>query len=258
MVILKNELDLLGLREAARIASDALRLAAGMIKEGVSAKEIDDALRDFIFSRGGRPSFLNYEVDGKLYRYSVCVSINDEIVHGLPLRTKVLKAPMLVKIDVGVEKDGYHADTAWTFALGDVPERVRLLMRATKEALYRAISVIRPKARISDITFAIHGVARRYGFYPAETLTGHGVGLELHEEPVIPNNPNDLDQDGFIRKGMTLAIEPMINMGSEKVETLEDGWTIVTADGSWSAHYEHTLYVADGGVEILTEDIDGY
>ena len=257
MVILKSNTDLLGLREAARIASEALRVAREMVREGVSAADIDEAVRDFIFSQGAEPSFLNYEVEGKVYRYSTCVSINNEVVHGLPLRSKVFKAPMLVKVDVGVYKDGYHADTAWTFALGKVPPRIRTLMRATKEALYAAIEESRPGNRISDVTYAIYRVARRYGFYPAETVTGHGVGLELHEDPIIPNNPKDLDKDGRIRPRMTLAIEPMINVGTERIITLSDGWTIVTADGSWSAHYEHTVYIGEDGPEILTEDIDG-
>ncbi|NPA80433.1 MAG: type I methionyl aminopeptidase [Thermotogae bacterium] len=257
MVILKSSTDLVGLREAARIASEALRIAKRMIADGVSAADIDEVLRDYIYSQGARPSFLNYEVEDKIYRYSTCISIDNEIVHGLPLKSKVLKAPMLVKVDVGVYKDGYHADTAWTFALGDVSDEARRLMRATKEALYRAIDVIRPGARISDITYAIDEVARRYGFRPAETVTGHGVGLELHEDPIIPNNPKDLDKDGRLRRGMTLAIEPMINAGTEEVITLPDGWTIVTADGSLSAHYEHTVYVGKEGPEILTEDIDG-
>jgi len=257
MVILKNETDLMGLREASRIASAALRLARDMVREGVSAAEIDEVVRDFIFSQGAQPSFLNYEVDDKVYRYSTCVSINNEIVHGLPLKTKVFKAPMLVKVDVGVYKDGFHADTAWTFALGDVPPKIRRLMMATKEALYRAIEAARPGGRISDITYAIYRTARKYGFHAAETVTGHGVGIELHEDPIIPNNPKDLDKDGIIKPRMTLAIEPMINVGTDRVVTLQDGWTIVTADGTWSAHYEHTIYVSNEGPEILTEDIDG-
>ncbi len=257
MIILKNDIDLSGLREAARIASAALRLAGSMVREGVSAEDVDEAVRDFIYSHGAEPSFLNYEVEDKIYRWSTCISINNEIVHGLPLRSKVFRAPMLVKVDVGVYKDGYHADTAWTFALGEVPPRMRTLMRATKEALYRAIEEARPGNRISDITYAIYRTARRYGFHPAETVTGHGVGIELHEDPIIPNNPRDLDRDGRIKPRMTLAIEPMINVGTEKVITLPDGWTIVTADGSWSAHYEHTIYVGEDGPEILTEDIDG-
>ncbi len=257
MVILKSDVDLSGLREAARIASAALRLAGSMVREGVSAAEVDEAVRDFIYSQGAEPSFLNYEVEGKVYRWSTCVSINNEVVHGIPLRSKVFRAPMLVKVDVGVYKDGYHADTAWTFALGEVSPRIRTLMHATKEALYRAIEEARPKKRISDITYAIYRTARKHGFYPAETVTGHGVGIELHEDPIIPNNPKDLDKDGRIRARMTLAIEPMINVGTERVITLSDGWTIVTADGSWSAHYEHTVYVGEDGPEILTEDIDG-
>ncbi|NPB03069.1 MAG: type I methionyl aminopeptidase [Thermotogae bacterium] len=257
MVILKSDVDVEGVREAARIASQALRVAKDLIREGVSAKDIDDAVRDFIISQGARPSFLGYEVEDKIYRYSTCVSINNEIVHGLPLHSKVLKAPMLIKVDVGVYKDGYHADTAWTFALGNVPEKARKLMMATKEALYRALDVIRPGRKISDVTFTIDRVARRYGFYPAENLTGHGVGLELHEDPVIPNNPKDLDKDGRIRRGMILAIEPMINESTERIVTLHDGWTVVTADGGWSAHYEHTIFVSADGVEILTEDVDG-
>lgn len=256
MIILKNELDLIGMRESAKIASSALRLAKRIIREGISAKEIDEALRDFIISKGARPSFLGYKVEGKIYNYSTCVSINEEVVHGLPLESKILKGPMLVKVDVGVEFDGYHSDTAWTFSLGDIPAKMVLLMKATKEALYRGIDSAKPGKRVSDITYAIYETVKRYGFEPARGVTGHGIGLDLHEDPLIFNHPDDIDSDYKIKAGMALAIEPMITAGNGYVKTGKDGWTISTKDGSWSAHYEHTVFIGKEGPIILTEDID--
>ena len=256
MIILKNDVDLLGMKESAKIASSALRLAKNLIRDGVTAKEIDDAIREFILSKGARPSFLGYKVEGKTYNYSTCISINDEVVHGLPLENKVLKGPMLVKVDVGVEFEGYHSDTAWTFALGDVSERRILLMKATKEALYKGIGFAKPGRKVSDITYAIYETVRRYGFEPARGVTGHGIGLDLHEDPLIFNHPEDIDYDYGIKVGMALAIEPMIAEKRGYVKTGKDGWTILTKDGSWSAHYEHTVFVSKDGPIILTEDID--
>ncbi len=256
MIILKNNIDLLGMKEAAKIASDSLRLAKKLIKDGVSAKYIDDEIRDFIFSKGGRPSFLGYETDNKVYNYSTCISINEEVVHGLPKESKILKAPMIVKVDVGVEYDGYHSDTAWTFALGEVPQKVILLMKATKEALYNSINVAYKGNKVSAITYAIYNTVKKYGFEPARGVTGHGIGLELHEDPIIFNHPADIDADWRIKVGMGLAIEPMINMGKGNVKSKRDGWTIVTKDGKWSAHYEHTIFITREGPIILTEDID--
>ncbi len=256
MIILKNELDLMGMKESAKIASSALRLAKRMIREGITAKQIDDALREFILSKGAKPSFLGYKVEEKVYGYSTCVSINDEVVHGLPLESKVLRGPMLVKVDVGVELEGYHSDTAWTFALGEVSERRILLMKATKEALYKGIEFAKPGRKVSDITYAIYETVKRYGFEPARGVTGHGIGLDLHEDPLIFNHPDDVDSDHRIKVGMALAIEPMIVEGKGYVKTGKDGWTISTRDGSWSAHYEHTVFVGKEGPIILTEDID--
>ncbi len=219
MIILKNDIDLLGMKVAAKIASDSLRVAKKIISEGITAKDIDDAVRDFIFSRGGTPSFLGYITDNQTYHFATCVSINHEVVHGLPLESKVLKSPMLIKVDVGVEYDGYHADTAWTFALGNIPWRALILMRATKEALYRSIDVCKKRKKVSQITRSIYLTAKKYGFNPAKGVTGHGIGLELHEDPVIFNHPDDVDKDYTIKVGMG-------------------------------------LYVHDEGPEILTEDID--
>ncbi len=257
MIILKNEIDLAGIKEASKIASGSLRLAKRLIRKGISAKYINDEIVDYIISKGGRPSFLGYKTDNKVYRYGTCVSINEEVVHGLPLKNKILIPPMLVKIDVGVEFDGYHSDTAWTFVLGEVSDRVLLLLKATKEALYNAIDMCKKGKRVSDITYAIYDTVKRYGFEPAKGVTGHGVGLELHEDPVIFNHPDDVDSDAIIKSGMALAIEPMINMGTADVKTARNGWAIVTKDRKWSAHYEHTVYIHDDGPEILTEDIDG-
>jgi len=174
----------------------------------------------------------------------------------LPLESKILKGPMLVKVDVGVEFDGYHSDTAWTFSLGDIPAKMVLLMKATKEALYRGIDSAKPGKRVSDITYAIYETVKRYGFEPARGVTGHGIGLDLHEDPLIFNHPDDIDSDYKIKPGMALAIEPMITAGNGYVKTGKDGWTISTKDGSWSAHYEHTVFIGKEGPIILTEDID--
>ncbi|MEO0191524.1 MAG: type I methionyl aminopeptidase [candidate division WOR-3 bacterium] len=248
MIILKSRLEIKGIRRAAASARRVLDFVNPHIQPGITTKEIERLVHDFIVKEiGAVPTFLGY----RGFPASCCISLNHEVVHGIPSEKVIIKEGDLVKLDVGVTIDGYVGDVADTFIVGKVKPQTELLVKATKEAFYKALEVMRPGNRLGDIGHAIQSYVEGFGFSPVRDLAGHGVGLHLHEEPLVPNygTPGTGPE---LRPGMTLAVEPMINMGTWKVKTLEDGWTVITEDGKPSAHYEHDVLITDGEPEILS------
>ena len=247
MILIKTDEEIEGIRKAARVVAEVLEYLREIVKPGVMTKEVDAKIKEFIESRGGYPAFLGY----RGYPASSCISLNDEVVHGIP-GSRRIKEGDLVKVDVGVNLNGYIGDAAITIIVGDVPPRVRKLVETTERALYNGISQAYPGNRLSDISHAIQITAEKEGFSVVRELRGHGVGLKLHEEPFIPNyGPSG--RGPILKRGMTLALEPMVNMGRPHVKTKKDGWTVVTKDGSLSAHFEHTIAILDNGPEILSK-----
>ncbi len=222
-----------------------------MIEPGISTLELDGFAESYIRDRGGRPAFKGYQIPGlKPFPGTLCTSINDCIVHGIPSRKAILKEGDLIGIDVGVVKDGYYGDAARSFAVGEVSEEAIRLMQITEQALARGIDAARAGNRVGDISHAIGSYILEQGYFAADNLTGHGVGRQLHEEPQIPNT----GRAGYgprLMPGMTLAIEPMVNIGTNRVK--EKGWEFFTADGSLSAHFEHTIAITDADALILSK-----
>ncbi|MBQ8847018.1 MAG: type I methionyl aminopeptidase [Lachnospiraceae bacterium] len=250
-VSIKSEREIELMRESGRILSIVHTELAKMIKPGISTLDIDKRCYEVIRDFGCIPSFLNYQG----YPASVCVSVNDEVVHGIPNKNRILKDGDLVSLDAGVIYKGYHSDAARTVAVGAVSPEWKRLMDVTKQSFFEGIKYAKPGYRIGDISGAIQDYAESFGYSLVRELVGHGVGRELHEDPQVPNFRTK--RKGIrLEPGMTLAIEPMVNMGHYDVNWLDDGWTVVTADGSPSAHYENTILITDGEPELLTIERD--
>lgn len=250
MIQLKNPEQIELMKIAGRITGEALLDAKELIREGITTKQIDDRIRTYIKKCGARPTFLGYGG----FPGSACISINNEVIHGIPSHDKVLKNGDIVKIDVGAEWKGFTGDSAQTFAVGEISENAQKLIDVTRESFFKGIEAIEKaeNPRIGDIGFAIASYARGNGFSVVEEYTGHGVGKELHEDPNVPNY-GTAGRGVRIYPGMTLAIEPMINEGTRHVRVLGDKWTVVTADGKLSAHYEHSVAVTNNGIILLTK-----
>ncbi len=231
---------------AGRVCALALDAVRGIIAPGVSTKEIERFVHDLIRENGGRPAFLGY----RGYPASICASVNDQVVHGIPSERK-LREGDIISVDLGVDYKGYFGDAAVTFAVGEVSPAVQKLMRVTEESLELGIRQAVAGGRLSDISHAIQAHAEANGFSVVRSFVGHGIGRALHEEPQVPNF-GPPGKGPRLQKGMALAIEPMVNAGGWKVRILEDGWTAVTEDGSLSAHYEHTVIVDEGQPAVLT------
>lgn len=246
MILIKTEDEIKGIREASRIVAEVFEEIHSIIKPGVMLEEIDKKINTLIRKRGGRPAFLGY----RGFPASSCISLNEEVVHGIP-NDRTIKEGDLVKIDIGVEKRGFYGDAAKTFVIGEVSPRVEELVITTERALYKGIDAAKPNGRLYDISSAIEKEAISHGFYVVKELGGHGVGLFLHEDPIIPNY-GEPGKGPLLKEGMVIAIEPMINMGTSNLKMKGDGWTVVTADGSLSAHFEHTVAIGRDGPEILT------
>jgi methionyl aminopeptidase len=248
MIPIKNEEELELMRISSKITSEALINIRSFIKPGVSTGKLDEEIEKFIHSRDARPAFKG------LYGFpaNACISVNDEVVHGIPSYERILKEGDIVSIDIGVEKNGYFGDAAFTFSVGEISQDKKELMRVTLEALHHGIENAKDGQRLQDISYAIQSHAESNGYTIVRELVGHGIGKALHEEPQVHNfgKPN---QGPLLREGMVLAIEPMVNQGERYVMTKEDGWTVSTRDGLPSAHYEHTVVVKNGIPEILTE-----
>jgi methionyl aminopeptidase len=250
MIYIKTPAEIEKMRKSCRIIGELLDALETIIRPGISTLEIDKFAEDFIGSRGGKPSFKGYRVDGlPPFPGSICASVNEQIVHGIPSAKKILQDGDIIGIDVGVVLDGYNGDAARTYRVGKISADAEELLQVTKEALERGISAAIPGNRVGDISYAIGSFVAFRGYYVADNLTGHGVGRNLHEEPQIPNTGKP-GRGPRLSAGMTLAIEPMVNIGTNRV--LENGWEFKVADNSLSAHFEHTILVTDNKPEILT------
>lgn len=247
MVVLKTSRELSKMREAGRISANALKLAGQAVEPGVSTLEIDRVVRKYIEEQGAKPSFLGYGG----FPGSACVSINEEVVHGIPKKNRILKSGDIVSIDVGAFFDGFHGDNAWTFACGDISAEVQGLLDATKESLFEGIKQAVAGNRIGDIGSAVQRYVEARNYSVVRDYVGHGVGAKLHEDPSVPNFGTP-GRGVRLLPGMTIAIEPMINLGTHKVRVLDDDWTAVTADGKPSAHFEHSVAITADGPVILT------
>jgi methionyl aminopeptidase len=246
MIPIKNERELAVMRQACRITAAARALAGEMVRPGVTTKEIDKAVHDFIVAQGAKPSFLNYNG----YPASACISVNNVVIHGIPGGYKLQEGD-IVSIDVEAFWKGFHGDCAATFACGAIAPEAEKLISVTKQSFFEGMKFARQGYRVSDISHAVQSYVEENGYSVVRTFVGHGVGAKLHEEPEVPNFGSPGRGPRLI-KGMTLAIEPMVNMGHYDVRILKDHWTTVTTDGSLSAHYENTVLITDGEPEILT------
>ena len=248
MIVLKTSNELSLMKDACVLSAQALQIAGEAVRPGISTWEIDKIAHDFIVKHGGTPSFLGYSG----YPATACISVNHQVIHGIPSKKVILKEGDIVSIDLGAQLHGYHGDNAATFAVGAVAPEAQRLMDITREALYKGIEAAVSGGRIGDISAAVQQHAEGAGFSVVRQFVGHGVGKKLHEEPEVPNF-GTAGRGVRLIPGMTLAIEPMINMGTPGVRTLQDGWTVETADGALSAHFEHTIAITSNGPVILTK-----
>lgn len=246
MVVLKTGRELSVMKEACRISAGALKLIGSAVEPGVTTAELDRLAEKYILSQGAKPNFKNYCG----YPATACISINNEVIHGIPGKRKIC-AGDIVSVDLGAVFQGYHGDNAATFAAGDVSPEAKRLMDVTKESLYEGIKMARHGGRIGDISYAIQSYVEARGYSVVRQFVGHGIGTSLHEAPEVPNFGNP-GRGIRLVPGMTLAIEPMINMGKAGVRTLADNWTVVTLDNSLSAHFEHTVAITTDGPQIMT------
>ena len=248
MVILKNPEQIALMKRAGEITGGALLAARNAIREGVSTYELDKVVRTYIERHGAKPSFLGYNG----FPGSACISINEQVIHGIPSKNVFLKEGDLVKIDVGACFHGYHGDSARTFGVGKISSEAQTLIDVTRKCFYLGAEQALPGQRVGDIGHAIQSYAESFGFGVVRPFVGHGVGAHLHEEPDVPNY-GTAGRGCRLYPGMTIAIEPMINMGTKDVVNMPDGWTVVTADKQLSAHYEHTLAITSNGPILLTD-----
>jgi len=251
MIYLKSESEIEKMRESAQIVSHTLAEVAKHIEPGVTTGKLDQIAEDFIKDKNGRPAFKGYGPKQNPFPGTLCISINEEVVHGIPSDKKELKEGDIVSIDCGVEKNGYYGDHAYTFPVGECEDEKIRLLRTTLESLNKGIDQAVHGNNIGDISNAIQTHCEDQGFGVVRDLVGHGLGKSLHEDPSVPNF-GKAGRGDRLRSGMTLAIEPMITLGSFKVQTLDDGWTVVTADKSISAHYEHDIVIREGKAEVLS------
>jgi methionyl aminopeptidase len=250
MIPIKSAREVEKMRQACRSASEILDRVSDLVRPGISTKEIDEASAVFMQEARVKSAFLGYRLGHRVFPGYICISLNDEVVHGIASQRRVQYGD-IVKLDIGVIEDGWVGDTAATVAVGMVDERVDLLMRVTENALERAIRIAHEGTRLGDICAEIEDEARRNRFSVVREFVGHGVGRKLHEEPQIPNY-GKRGSGPRLKAGMTLAIEPMVNLGTAAVRLLDDGWTVVTGDGLPSAHFEHTVLITKDEPEILT------
>ncbi len=247
MIVIKSAREIRQMQDACKLSARALRLAGEAIEPGVSTLEIDTLVRKYIEEQGATPSFLGYGG----FPNSACISVNNVVIHGIPSKKTILKAGDIVSVDVGAYLNGYHGDNAYTFACGDISKEAQALLDATKESLYEGIKQAVAGNRVGDISSAVQRYTEARSYSVVRDYVGHGVGAKLHEEPSVPNFGTPHRGVRLI-PGMTIAIEPMINAGDHKVRVLEDEWTVVTVDGSLSAHFEHTIAITPDGPVIMT------
>ena len=246
MITIKNERELESMRQACKITAAARALAGEMVRPGVSTRAIDQAVRDYIVSQGAKPSFLNYNG----FPASACISVNSTVIHGIP-GGYILREGDIVSIDVGAFYKGFHGDCAATFACGAISTEAQKLIDVTQQSFFEGMKFAKNGFRVQDISHAIQTYVESNGFSIVRSFVGHGVGRQLHEEPEVPNFGAP-GRGPRLVKGMTIAVEPMVNAGTHEVRVQKDGWTVLTADGELSAHYENTVLITDGEPEILT------
>jgi methionyl aminopeptidase len=247
-IILKKPEQILLMKEAGRITGEALLVARDAIRPGISTKELDSLIHRYILKCGATPSFLGYGG----FPGSACISVNDQVIHGIPSKKVILKEGDIVKVDVGANYRGFNGDSAKTFAVGTVSEAARQLIEVTRESFYQGLAFVKVGNRVGDIGHAISAYAESFGYGVVREYVGHGVGRALHEEPDVPNYGTQ-GRGCRLYPGMTIAIEPMVNEGTAEVKQLSDGWTVVTKDGSLSAHYEHSVAITEDGPILLTD-----
>ena len=247
MIHYKSNAEVELIRQSCQLANDSIAYVAAMIKPGVSTMELNDKADEFIRDHGGIPNFLNYHE----YPYACCISVNDAVVHGFPTKDP-LREGDIISIDCGALKKGFHGDTAYTFALGEITDEVKQLLRVTKDALYKGIEKAVVGNRVGDISFAVQDYTeRKFGYGVVRELVGHGLGKDLHEDPQVPNY-GKRGKGNKLKDGLVIAIEPMINLGVKEVYNDKDGWTVRTADGKPAAHYEHTVCVRKNKADVLS------
>ena len=247
MIVLKSSSELDLMRKASHIVARTHEEISKIIRPGVTTEELDKTAEEVIIGLGGKPAFKGY----KGFPASICASVNEEVVHGIP-GSRVLKSGDIISIDIGVIKDGFYGDGAKTHPVGEISEEAKKLIDVTTKSFYEGIKMARSGNRLSDISHAIQSFVESNGCSVVRDYVGHGIGREMHEEPQIPNF-GPPGKGPRLKAGMTLAIEPMVNLGKYHVKTLNDNWTVITVDGSLSAHYEHTVVITEDGVEILTQ-----
>lgn len=248
MISIKGTREIELMKIAGQINYETHQLLKKNIRPGITTKELNDLAYEYILSKDGIPSFLNYEG----YPASICTSINEEVVHGIPKNRK-LKNGDIISIDIGVIYKGYHSDSAWTYPVGTISDKKAYLLEHTKKALYEGLKEVKAGARLGNIGAKIEEYALKHNLGVVKELVGHGVGQNLHEEPDVPNY-GKYDTGMVLKKGMTIAIEPMLTLGTEKIYVLDDDWTIITRDYKPAAHFEHTVLITEDGYEILTGD----
>ena len=248
MITLKSSHEIQLMRQAGKITAAARALAGAMVAPGVTTREIDKAVRRFIKSKGAQPSFLGYSG----FPASVCVSVNDEVIHGIP-GNRVLREGDIVSIDVGAFKDGYHGDCAGTYPCGRIDPEAARLIEVTRQSFFEGLKYAREGYRLPDLSGAIQRYVEANGFSVVREYVGHGIGIQMHESPEVPNYVEPRAGRPRFLRGMTIAVEPMVNAGTAGVVVMPDGWTVKTADGRLSAHYENSILITDGEPELLTD-----
>ena len=247
MIYLKSKEEIALLREAGRVVAQTHQELKKHIKPGISTYQLDMIAEEFIRSKGCTPSFKGYGG----FPGSVCISINDTLIHGIPSKNIVLKDGDIVTIDIGACYKGYHGDSAWSYMVGDCSEEAKKIMMVTEQSLYEGLKQAKPGNRVGDISNAIQCYVESFGYSLPEDYTGHGVGRDVHEDPAVPN-VGEANRGPRLKVGMVIAIEPMVNAGTSDTYTLEDGWTVKTADHRLSCHFEHTIAITEDGYEIMT------
>jgi len=253
-VIVKSESEIALMREGGKILAQILEEVAKKIAPGVNTLELDKLAEELIFARGGRPAFKNYgEENGNPFPATICASVNDQVVHGIPSEKVILKEGDILKIDIGMVKDGYCSDMARTYPVGKISVEAQKLIAVTEQSFWEGVKELRNGGRLSDYSKAVQNYVEKNGFSVVRNLVGHGIGKDLHEDPYIPNFWNRKQEDEKLKAGMTFALEPMVNVGGFETILGHDGWVFKTLDGKLSAHYENTVLITEGEPEILTK-----
>ncbi len=247
MIQIKSQREIELMRKAGGILEDTRQMLKEHIKPGVTTHHLDELAAQYIIKHGATPSFKGYHG----FPGSICASVNEVVVHGIPSKKKILKQGDIITLDFGVNYKGYHADSATTYPVGEIKPEIQKLLEVTEKALYVGLAQVKPGNNVSDISHAIESFIKPYGYGIVEEFTGHGIGRELHEEPYVPNF-GKAKQGPILKPGMTFCVEPMVNLGTKKVKVLTDNWTTVTTDKKPSAHFEHMVVVTETGYEILT------